>query len=90
MSMNQKAVQVAFELTEAQAAALSDFLDFSTFSDFKKKARNDIDQAHNMADAASRLRKTLDDKTVIREHRMALRMSSVGSLSASAQRSPVV
>lgn len=83
--MNQKAVQVAFELTEAQAAALSEFLDCSTFSDFKKKARNDIDQAHDMADAASRLRKTLANKAAIRERRTALQMNSVAPIQASAQ-----
>lgn len=83
--MNQKAVQVVFELTEAQAAALSEFLDGSTFLDFKKKARNNIDQAHDMADAASRLRKTLAEKTVIRERRVALRMNEIESLPASAQ-----
>ena len=61
--MSQTAIQVVFELSETQAAALSEFLEYSTFSDFQKKARNNIDRAHDMADAASRLRKTLASKT---------------------------
>ena len=58
MAMNQTVVQVAFELSDMQAAALAEFLERSTFADFQRRARN-INEAHNMADAASRLRKTL-------------------------------
>lgn len=66
--MSQTAIQVVFELSEVQAAALSEFLEYSTFSDFQRKAHHNIDQAHNMADAASRLRKTLASKIANNRH----------------------
>ena len=66
--MSQPAVQIVFELTEEQATALSEFLEYSTFSEFQRKAHHDIDRAHNMADAAARLRKTLSNRTTVGKH----------------------